>query len=420
MKRFFAENLSRLKLYALRIFIASIAYTILFLVFGFKGHLKDPVSFLIMMVPNLYIGLMGWKYIGARFAINKKAYWSVYWFITLSFIPGCIIEKIFGRNIVSDSLILLDSYWFTTRDYLIPVIIIMLLIKLINKKIGAKPKLFSTTAKYSHIIGIIFIILIIAYFSYGTWNAFRTVETSYTIDINKKVYGTDGINAVMVSDLHLGRVFGNEDLKRLVNAINKSKPDIVFLAGDIIDDENKPFADEHMAETLHQIESKYGTYAVLGNHDNAAGNREQNLEYLSEAGIKVLVNEYVCVADSFYVAGRSDRGEMGEQASGRIPLSLLLKDVDKKLPVILLDHQPADFKEAQQNGADIQLSGHTHAGQEIFKMPLASLYYDFLYGEYRKDNFHALVSSGFGAWGSPIRTGSHSEFVNIKIKFNCK
>jgi len=101
-------------------------------------------------------------------------------------------------------------------------------------------------------------------------------------------------------------------------------------------------------------------------------------------------------------------------------ITQLMQGVETEtLPVILLDHEPIykDMKKVAAQGADLQLSGHTHAGQ-IFPTYI----FDFLkiqpwYGEYKTGDMQTLVSSGVGDWAVPIRVGSPSEIMYIHISF---
>ena len=97
----------------------------------------------------------------------------------------------------------------------------------------------------------------------------------------------------MVSDIHLGLVVDNDRLDAMVNSINELGPDIVFLAGDTIDEDVKLFFDQKMPEVIEKLRSKYGVYAVLGNHEYIGGNSELATNYLRQADVVVLVDEYI-------------------------------------------------------------------------------------------------------------------------------
>lgn len=416
MKKVIGSNSKKGMIYLGKILLISVVYALLWYFFEFKGHLKDPISFLICLPLNHFLGFEGWKYVGRHLRINKFIYWGIYWFIALSYIFGKILDWFFKDNAIADLLLSLDSYWFTAREYFLIILIISMIVGLIIKKVGKPTNKVTYFLQNTPVIGLAFVAVLIVYFSYGTWNARNTVITHYDISIDKKAGDLSSLNVVMLSDLHLGRVINRERLINLVEEINKLNPDIVLIAGDCIEDDYEEFIRQNMAQILRKINSKYGVYAVLGNHDMAAENTEVNIKNLNKASVKVLKDQYIKVADSFYIVGRSDRGEIGEN-SGRHKISDIIIGIDKSLPVILMDHQPVDFNSAKDNGVDVQLSGHTHNGQDIFGKFFVAFSYDLAYGISIQDNFYAIVSSGFGTWGSPIRVGTCSEIVNIRINF---
>lgn len=419
MKNSFLANGKSILFYLVKILSVTAVYTLLWYLFEFKGHLKDPISFLICLPLNHFIGSGGWKYVGWHLRIKKAIYWVIYWFIALSYIPGKIIDWFFPENIIADMLLYLDSYWFTSMKYFLVILVLFIPVGFIIKKAGKPENKVTNFLQNTPTIGLVLLIAIISYFSYGTWNARNTVITRYDISIDKKVGNLRSLNVVMLSDIHLGRVINNKRLISLVEEINRLKPDIVLLAGDCIEDEYEPYIRQNMARTLQKINSKLGVYAVLGNHDIAMGNTEINIKNLNNARVIVLKDQYIKVADAFYIVGRSDRGEVGEN-SGRPKISDIVKGIDKSLPIILMDHQPVDFDLAEENGVDVQLSGHTHNGQDIFGRFFTSLSYELAYGISKHNSFNAIVSSGFGTWGSPVRVGTSSEIVNIHINFKCE
>ena len=101
----------------------------------------------------------------------------------------------------------------------------------------------------------------------------------------------------------------------------------------------------------------------------------------------------------------------------RNDLKTLLEGVNCTLPIIVMDHQPSNLAEPVQQGVDLQLSGHTHAGQ-LFPIGLiTSRIFKDDWGYLRKGNFQLIVSSGFGTWGPPIRLGNTPEIVDITLTF---
>ena len=216
------------------------------------------------------------------------------------------------------------------------------------------------------------------------------------------------LRLVMMSDLHLGYHNPRRELSRWVDMLNREKPDLVLIAGDIIDMSMRPLADEHMAEELRRIEAP--VYACLGNHEYYSGEPKAQ-QFYEEAGIRLLRDSAAVVGD-LCIVGRDDRTnphrkslhQIMEEASGQ-----------RSLFTILLDHQPYHLEEAEREGIDLQLSGHTHYGQVWPISWIEDAMYECAYGSHRRGNTHYYVSSGIGIWGGKYRIGTRSEYVVCRL-----
>jgi predicted MPP superfamily phosphohydrolase len=270
---------------------------------------------------------------------------------------------------------------------------------------------------YSLYAGSIVIIAILALLIIGSRNAWSPIVRKYELVINKSISGTNKEWTVAVaSDIHLGNVVGRKHLRRLVERVNAMQPDLILLPGDVIDDTIEPFIRNKMSDVLGQLKAKYGTYAVLGNHEYYGGHIEQYMKEMNKIGIKVLQDETVDIAGALYVAGRKDK-TAESAAAGRLQVSELFSTLDMSKPVILMDHQPMKFGAAAEAGADIMLSGHTHRGQFLPNHLFTKRLFELDWGYMRKGAMHVVVSSGFGTWGPPIRLGSRSEIIQLTIRF---
>ena len=183
----------------------------------------------------------------------------------------------------------------------------------------------------------------------------------------------------------------------------------MLLAGDTFDDRDITIL-KKQKETLKAIRTKYGVYGVLGNHEYYSGNLDEMIKTFHEANIEILRDEVVEVA-GVYLVGREDVRKT------RKSLKELMHTVDLEKPVIVLDHQPVSLEEARESGVDLQLSGHTHRGQFFPNQLITKRMYEVDYGYLAKEDLQVIVSSGYGTWGPPVRIGSQSEIVDIKIKF---
>ena len=316
-------------------------------------------------------------------------------------------------------------------------------------------------------VGIIFTLVICIY---GFVHATDTRITNYTVELPKKNSKLDELNVVMVADMHMGANIGVAEMENMVRLINECEPDIVFFCGDIFDNIYDALDNpERLIEIYRQIESKYGVYACYGNHDVdepvLAGftfDQEKKKvsdprmdEFLKRAGVNLLRDEGILIADSFYVYGRPDYMRPGRDidirnnpreivdkiytdlntvdTAGGIDSDeaddfILEKDYDWLLgksdippaidyPVIVLDHEPKELQELADAGIDLTLSGHTHDGQIFPANILLKFISENSYGYKKVGEMDDIVTSGVGLFGPFMRVGTISEVCNIKILF---
>ena len=215
------------------------------------------------------------------------------------------------------------------------------------------------------------------------------------------------MHVVMVSDIHVGYHNRKAELERWVDLLNAQDPDLILVAGDIIDGYVRPLLEEDMAASFRRL--KAPVVACLGNHEYITG-IDKSLAFYRSAGITLLRDSVITVGD-LVIAGRDDRSN-----ANRMTVEQLLAGADKSKFVILLDHQPYHLEEAQQAGVDFQLSGHTHEGQ-VWPISLAvNAMYEKAFGFHTRGNTRYYVSSGLGIWGGKYRIGTRSEYVVATIE----
>ena len=210
------------------------------------------------------------------------------------------------------------------------------------------------------------------------------------------------VKLLLASDLHLGYHNPRKELKRWVDMINAEKPDLVLIAGDIIDMSMRPLKEENMAEEMRRIEAP--VYACLGNHEYYS-NEPEAQRFMNEAGIHLLRDSSVVVGD-LCIVGRDDRTNQRRRR-----VVDLAKQADMQKYTILLDHQPYHLEQAEQAGFDFQFSGHTHYGQVWPISWITNAVYECAFGEHQRGNTRYYVSSGLGIWGGKYRIGTRSEYV---------
>lgn len=217
---------------------------------------------------------------------------------------------------------------------------------------------------------------------------------------------TKPVRTVLLSDLHLGYHNRRAELSRWVDLINAEKPDVVLIAGDIIDGSMRPLREERMWEEFKRIEAP--VYACLGNHEFYAGVPDAK-QFYKDAGIHLLVDEAAVVDSSIVIIGRDDRMNMR-----RKPLKDLVERND--MFTIVLDHQPYNLDRAEAAGVNFQLSGHTHRGQVWPISWITDAIYECSWGSHQRGATQYYVSSGIGIWGGKFRIGTRSEYIVATIK----
>lgn len=386
-----------------------------------NNNRKTKTLFLLILVIVISIYAAGNYYVGLRFFQSIQSlvepyslfYWSSYaLFATALF--AARLGKRFHTGYVNDLVAITGDYWLGAIYYSLLIWAGSDIIRFLAGFIFPAVRIVKYPSFYW---GIIVLFLVSLLLLYGTWNAHRPRVVHYDITIKKAAHNLPELHAVMVSDIHLGVVVDNSRLDVMVDKINELDPDIVFLVGDTIDEDVKLFANNKMPEILKKLQSKYGVYAVLGNHEYIGGNSEMAVEYLQQAGINVLVDKCIKVNNQFYVAGRDDRIAGNMTGKTRLELSRLVDSIDHSLPIILLDHQPVNLEEGKLNGIDLQLSGHTHNGQFFPNTLISRCVFENSWGYSRKGECQVVVSAGFGTWGPPIRIGSNSEIIDLTISF---
>lgn len=250
---------------------------------------------------------------------------------------------------------------------------------------------------------------------YGYINALHPRIRSYNLVIPKPAGEIKNLNIVVVSDIHLGRIIRSSRLEKIVRKVNSFSPDLVLLPGDTLDESAGADSEEKSMAQLRRIKSRYGVFGCSGNHEYYGG-IEKNLARLKQGNVVVLQDEALSVTEKFYIIGRKDRSaeRMGDK---RKKLKELTAGLDPSKPLILMDHQPVHLEEAEEAGIDLQVSGHTHAGQLFPLNIINKKIYETNWGYLQKRNTHYFVSSGVGTWGPPVRIGNTPEIVVLKVRF---
>ncbi len=240
---------------------------------------------------------------------------------------------------------------------------------------------------------------------YGNIHYHNKVRQPLTLGTSKQV--SKPVRVMLLSDLHLGYHNRKAEWQRWVDMINAEQPDLILVAGDIIDGYVRPLNDEDMAADFHQL--KAPVVACLGNHEYITG-IDRSLDFYRRAGITLLRDSTLTVGD-LLIVGRDDRSNRHRKSTAQ-----LLAGADRSKFIILLDHQPYHLEESQQCGVDFQFSGHTHEGQVWPISLIVHSMYEDAWGFCQKGDTRYYVSSGMGIWGGKYRIGTRSEYVIATIE----
>ncbi len=277
---------------------------------------------------------------------------------------------------------------------------------------------------------IIFIILIIALIiAYGFLIEPKLITVKeHKITVNNLPDNFNGFKIVHISDLHYGRMFDEDRLKKLVNSINEQKPDIVVLTGDLIDKDTNMTIDEanKISAELNKINSTSGKYAISGNNDLKF---DEWTNIITNGGFIDLNNTYDTIYkdgyQNIFIAGAStlqDKQSINDKVKTSIDY---LNSFDKNGPVykILLLHEPDVIDDINVNPFDLILAGHSHAGQvrlpfigAIYLPDGAKKYYE---SYYKLKNSDLYISNGLGVSDFNFRlfnTPSYNLYRIVKNK----
>lgn len=344
------------------------------------------------LIGNIYIFIRGAQAVSTFPWSIKILLALLYWCTALSFIGSFLLRNIKLPFILSHTFHEIGTGWLVFTLYMVLCLLFFDLLRL-----------FNTPFKQGFTLSIL---LTISLLGYGYYN-FKNPQTKViNITINKTLPTyTQPIKVVAVSDVHLGHGTGKKQLKQYVDHINNLHPDLILIAGDLIDNSVTPLYEQQMQEELSQLQAPLGIYMVPGNHEFISG-IEKCIPFLEQTPIRLLRDTVITLPNGLQLIGRDDRSNRK-----RLPLETLIKQTDPTKPTFLLDHQPYHLSETEKAGIDIQFSGHTHHGQ-IWPITLLTDYlFEQSYGYRQWGKSHIYVSSGLSLWGPPFRIGTNSEFV---------
>ncbi|MBW9202949.1 metallophosphoesterase [Bacteroidales bacterium SW292] len=359
----------------------------------------------ILIALILYLAANGWVYYHGHIALQgfplsvRIGFGIVFWAVALSFI---LLMYLRGRHLTP-----LAGHWFyqLSTGWLVALLYLTLLLA-----IGHLPRLIGVHIPHLFAACTVLTALLLIY---GHWHYRHPDIRTLHVDIGKVAEGRKSLRAVAISDVHLGYGNNRRILEKYVKMINEARPDVVLIAGDLIDMSVTPLWRERMQDVLRQINAPQGIYMVPGNHEFVSGIRESEA-FIARTPICLLRDSIATLPGGIQIVGRDDRSNRRRMSPAQ-----LLAQANPDSPILVLDHQPYDeeLEQTAAAGADFELCGHTHNGQVWPLSLVTDAIYRQPYGYGRWGQMQAYVSSGLGLWGPPFRIGTRSEMVIIDFSF---
>ncbi|WED23224.1 metallophosphoesterase [Vibrio sp. JC009] len=330
-----------------------------------------------------------------------KTRWLIIAFSTLTFIgiwgTGAAAQE---TNPVMLSLFKLGNVWLGFMFFVVLLLIVYL----------ATSKLLPITSKVAA-TAIIVLSLVISFYGYIHARSYENIELDIEIAGLKQP-----VTLYHIPDIHLGPFGDKSRLESLVDDINRLKPDAVLINGDLID------GMEGLApDILDPLSiSVSPVYFTTGNHDNYVAIRELQNK-LKALGVHVLENDIVELKGIQLVGLdylNADEDTLDLHASDKeetIKSVMPTLSLDKERPIVVMHHSPVGIKYMNMAGADLVVSGHTHAGQIFPATLFAQFQFEYVKGLYQYQGTQVYVGQGVGTFGPPMRISTTGEATLINL-----
>ena len=388
----------------------------------------------IYLLLNLYILRWAYLWMGTCHSILRTLGFRLIFAVIYVLLSTSLLTEFLIKNPKSlhRMLKITGNYFLGIFLYTLVIILLADFGRILLKYVFHASWIHSRTA--FTVAGAICALLILLLSACGIFHAKYIKTTSYDVIINKTIPECTSMKVVLLADTHFGYNAGVLHARELVRKINKQKPDLVCIAGDIFDNEYDAIRNpEKLEQTLRGIKSTYGVYACWGNHDLneeiLAGftfkHKDGDLsdikdprmkKFLKDSNIHILEDESVLINDQFYVIGRKDASLTEKIHETRKAPAQLTEKLDRDKPIIMIDHQPKELQELADAGVDLDLCGHTHDGQTFPGNFTIKLMWENPCGLLIKDNMTNITTSGAGVWGPAMRIGTDSEICSINIQ----
>ena len=249
--------------------------------------------------------------------------------------------------------------------------------------------------------------------AYGAFEAARPSITRFEVASPELPVEFDGVRVALVTDVHSGAVRSAAFTQQVVDLVNEQRPDLVVVAGDLVDGDAARYAPE--IAPLADLEAPLGVFATTGNHEMFRDTANWVTAF-EDVGLTMLQNSAVPLERSgatITLAGVHDATGEGRWAPD---YDAALGGTDAGAYTLFAAHQPLQALDVEGRGVDLQLSGHTHGGQMWPINYLVPLEQPMLEGRASVAGTTVVTSRGAGAWGPAIRVAAPPEVPIITLR----
>lgn len=262
---------------------------------------------------------------------------------------------------------------------------------------------------------------ILSLFLYSRYIGTDILETKEINVINSLIPNEFyGYKIIHISDIHYKTTIGKKELEKVIKKVNKSKPDITIISGDLLDKNIKYTSDDYekIAKCLNDINSKY-KYIITGDNDL----NDEFKTIVKNTNFKLLDNTYEIIYNGGYepiliggISTSADKKNINDKIS---PIENAIETENPKYKILII-HEPSNIDKFDYKKFDLILAGHTLNGQinvPIIKnlfIPNDSKKYNKT--NYTKDNTQIYISSGLGTYSIKARLFNHPTINLYRLK----
>lgn len=240
------------------------------------------------------------------------------------------------------------------------------------------------------------------------WCGLALETEDWTVASDRLPEAFDGLRVTLLTDVH-GMQYGKDNC-RLIGAVKASRPDLIAISGDLVDE----FSDlDRLEPLLEGLTALAPVYYVTGNHEWARDDTEQVLQRIAACGVIVLRNEYILLtrgSDSIVLLGIEDKNGYADMKTPAQCMDQVRTEQGEDAYVLTLYHRNDSLELWTELGADMVLAGHGHGG--LVRLPFVGgllgvdreFFPDNCEGLYTQGRTTLAVSRGAGGvrlWNRP-------------------